>query len=717
MYIHFKSSGRIRRLRLFCCLIVFLFTKFTIHSTNVVAIEKAQDWKKVLISELMVLQDAGNQYSASDLITDSNKQFLPNRNERPSAKLYWARIQITNQSDQDENIFFETSYWDYLQLYFIINDRITDTLNIGIQDKGYKANYGFKKGDSVMILARFKSSGHFRLEPNINLILTKSVERLSYFSFSHYMDGIILGILIGLCIYNLFLAISLQDLGYYLYTAYLIVIGLGFFSFFQFHPSHLASDFIRSYPSVAFYIKKVVDNLNSAMLILFVRQFLGTRSKYPIWDKILLLMVLFQVSQYVFNYFDIIRQSNASRIYLGSFLRYNCLIIALYDYLKGNKKVIVFIIGLFIVLIGDTNAILSYKGIDLFWFLPHVLLVDYFRGPVTFFACGALEAIVFSFALAGKYNHLQEDVAKVTLEKEQEKQTLLAAQNETLERQVKERTQELSQTIETLKATQSQLIQSEKMASLGELTAGIAHEIQNPLNFINNFSELNLDILQEVEDNPDVNLFNNSTSMLNLKKNTEKIQHHGKRIDGIVKGMLQHSRSGNTNFEMTDMNQLCDESLKLAYHAFRAKDKSFSAQYETNLDPELPPLKVNIQEMSRVMLNIMNNAFYTVSSKSKKYKLMDINGNGTFNPKVILRTTKHQKGISILIGDNGEGISEANLKKIFQPFFTTKVTGEGTGLGLSICYDIVTKGHGGEIKVQSEVEVGTEFEIFIPFRN
>jgi signal transduction histidine kinase/ligand-binding sensor domain-containing protein len=266
---------------------------------------------------------------------------------------------------------------------------------------------------------------------------------------------------------------------------------------------------------------------------------------------------------------------------------------------------------------------------------------------------------------------------------------------------------EIEKAYTKLKTTQTQLIQAEKMASLGELTAGIAHEIQNPLNFVNNFSEVNQELLQEM--NEEIGKGNMDEVKLLVKdviENEQKINHHGKRADSIVKGMLQHSRSSNGLKEPTDINSLADEYLRLSYHGLRAKDKSFNTDYKTEFDPNLPKINVIPQDIGRVLLNLINNAFYAVSERAKQ------NENG-YKPEVTLITKKLVNKIEISVKDNGNGIPEIIKDKIFQPFFTTKPTGQGTGLGLSLSYDIV-KAHGGSIKINSESGVFTEFIIQLP---
>jgi signal transduction histidine kinase/ligand-binding sensor domain-containing protein len=283
-----------------------------------------------------------------------------------------------------------------------------------------------------------------------------------------------------------------------------------------------------------------------------------------------------------------------------------------------------------------------------------------------------------------------------------------------LEHQVAKRTSELKESLDHLKSTQSQLIQSEKMASLGELTAGIAHEIQNPLNFVNNFSEVNSELISEMKEAlAKGNVDEARTLATTLEENESKIVSHGKRADAIVKGMLQHSRKSSGQKEPTDINELCDEYLRLAYHGLRAKDKSFNAKFETHLDPALPKVNVVPQEIGRVVLNLINNAFYAVNEKAKQ-------GITGYEPTVSVTTRAGSPlgaggagRLEIVVSDNGNGIPDSIKDKIFQPFFTTKPTGQGTGLGLSLSYDIV-KAHGGTLRVESVEDKGSTFTIELP---
>jgi signal transduction histidine kinase len=292
--------------------------------------------------------------------------------------------------------------------------------------------------------------------------------------------------------------------------------------------------------------------------------------------------------------------------------------------------------------------------------------------------------------------------------------------NALLHRQKKE----IENTLSQLKTTQAQLVQSEKMASLGELTAGIAHEIQNPLNFVNNFSEVNEELLAEMKDEMEKGNIDDAKAIAtNAIENQQKILFHGKRADAIVKGMLQHSRSSSGVKEPTDINALADEYLRLAYHGLRAKDKTFNATIKTDYDQSIGMINIVPQDIGRVILNLITNAFYAVSA----FGPQPPKGGSPYEPTVTLSTKliKSPTGdlgakrstvadmVEISVTDNGPGIPKSAMDKIFQPFFTTKPTGQGTGLGLSLSYDIV-KAHGGQLTVETKEGEGTTFTITLP---
>jgi two-component system NtrC family sensor kinase len=326
----------------------------------------------------------------------------------------------------------------------------------------------------------------------------------------------------------------------------------------------------------------------------------------------------------------------------------------------------------------------------------------------------ALAWLVVMFIIINRQNKAlkKEETARM---QEQQLRQVTEAQKGQLEVLVAERTaeitkqkEELQQAVVNLQSAQTQLIHAEKMASLGELTAGIAHEIQNPLNFVNNFSEINAELIAEMKEALQKGDVKEALEVADdIRNNQEKINHHGKRADAIVKSMLQHSRTGNNQKEPADINALADEYLRLSYHGLRAKDKAFNALMDTHFDPAAGKVDIVSQDIGRVLLNLFNNAFYAVAERKKK-------GEEGYEPTVTVTTKRVDRKVRITIRDNGTGIAQAVRDKIFQPFFTTKPTGQGTGLGLSLSFDIITKGHGGTIRLDTRENEFTQFEIQLP---
>jgi two-component system, NtrC family, sensor kinase len=348
-------------------------------------------------------------------------------------------------------------------------------------------------------------------------------------------------------------------------------------------------------------------------------------------------------------------------------------------------------------------------GILIIWF---GILMSLSTLPYTFWKAksapiaSVAEIIVFTLALSYKVNLLKkqrEEAIHEQLALAQQNQQLTEQQNATLEEMVEERTREL-------RASQALLVQKEKLASLGELTAGIAHEIQNPLNFVNNFSEVSTELMEELKEEALAGRTDDVLAIAgDLTHNLTMITHHGKRADAIVRGMLEHSRVGGGERQPTDLNQLAEEYLRLAYQGKRAKDATFDCKLETSLAADLPLLSVVPQDLGRVLLNLYNNALYAVQQKS-------LTSDAAYEPTVWVSTRLSQGSVTIEVRDNGTGIPEGVQAKIFQPFFTTKPTGEGTGLGLSLSYDIITKAHGGQFFVESQEGYGTTFLIQLPHR-
>jgi len=363
-------------------------------------------------------------------------------------------------------------------------------------------------------------------------------------------------------------------------------------------------------------------------------------------------------------------------------------------------------------------AILSFLT-DVFklWGAERFKLID------TYLDIAIIFSIVWMIAMVLVSRKQQKALRKEhqkTLEEEEQK-LWMAARKAELEKIVAERTLELrlqkeqvENTLAELKSTQTQLIHTEKMASLGELTAGIAHEIQNPLNFVNNFSEINTELIDEMKNELIAGNSKEAVAIAeNIKENQQKITYHGERADAIVKGMLQHSRKSTGQKELTDINALADEYARLSYHGLRAKDKTFNATIQTNFDESAGSINVIPQDIGRVLLNLLNNALYAVNEKKKLKDDAGIIDGEQYEPTVAVSTRKLPGSVEISVKDNGNGIPKQVMDKIYQPFFTTKPTGQGTGLGLSLSYDII-KSHGGEIEVKTQEGKCTEFIIQLP---
>ena len=443
-------------------------------------------------------------------------------------------------------------------------------------------------------------------------------------------------------------------------------------------------------------------SLESILVIIIcsvLRKKMQTKKQWPKWDRLLILGIACAISLIVLNI--IFRSYSQLIMWLGHLLIFTIL------YLVFSKKefhftkpfIYAFLPMIIVSFVGSVTELVNRKFYNE-W--------DNYFDIGLFFA--QLLGLIMWLITRKQMKALEKERLKLEeIERENKITEKIRAQ---LEIEVADRTaalllqkEELEQTLSELKSTQALLIQSEKMASLGELTAGIAHEIQNPLNFVNNFSEVNTELIDEMNEELNKGDMNEAKAIAaDIKQNLEKINHHGKRADAIVKGMLQHSRStSNVSKEPTDINALADEYLRLAYHGLRAKDKSFNATMKTDFDETIGNINIIPQDIGRVILNLITNAFYAVDEKNKS-------GIADYQPTVSVSTKKLGNTIEIKVEDNGNGIPQRILDKIFQPFFTTKPTGQGTGLGLSLSYDIV-KAHGGELRVETREGEGSAFII------
>ncbi|HVV56359.1 MAG TPA: ATP-binding protein [Mucilaginibacter sp.] len=530
---------------------------------------------------------------------------------------------------------------------------------------------------------------------------------------------LLLAFLVNLLFYN-----TVRERVYLYFSLFLLFLGLYYFI----SVANIAV--FAEYPYLAHYLYAWVLAGEFFMLMHFVRHFLSVKTRFPRWDKFLVVLsyviiiawltIYYLPPSLSYNTFLIINLSCNLVVY--TYMPF-ILVTALMRIRGSQGQVRLGIYALLPQLLwwsvvytsGFTFSTLHY----LFQIpIPHIVQWTLVWSTLAEFLFFAWLVIIFSWILFKRFRDTQQRLAQLSFEKEMERARLIEEQKIELEQQVEARTAELKKSLTDLKATQAQLIQSEKMASLGELTAGIAHEIQNPLNFVNNFAEVNTEMLEELkaeslkpkaerDEQLEIELIND------LIDNEQKITHHGKRADAIVKGMLQHSRAGSDVKEPTDISKLADEYLRLSYHGLRAKDKSFNAEMVTHFDEDLPKVNIVPQDIGRVLLNLFNNAFYAVHQKAKTAE-------PDYKPTVTVTTAPLPpeggvtRGIIISVRDNGPGIPDAIKEKIMQPFFTTKPTGEGTGLGLSLSYEIVVKGHGGKIEINSREGEYTEFVVSLP---
>ena len=541
----------------------------------------------------------------------------------------------------------------------------------------------------------------------------------NYNRTSDWLGLILTGMFFLAGIFNLLLFFSVRRKTYLYFSIFSLCATLSYGAHYNNGMEHVGT--------LSWQVLVIIATLWAFFLFQFVRNYLQVSKYYPRWDKWLSVSgVLLSGEVIVRVLFAIVEQSTLlynnflSLIFVPVFIIFwaSFTITIFIFLLKQSRKSSMFLIGILPFTLDILAQLVLMIGA-----LFNVSLRSVYSNSNNFFGylngvCLLWTAVVISWDLFKQYAFQEKRIAQEKLEKEKlarekeiQKSELIARQKIELEKQVLERTSELKQSLEELKSTQSQLIQSEKMASLGELTAGIAHEIQNPLNFVNNFSEVNQEMIDELKNE----LATGNLQLANeiaddIKSNEEKINHHGKRADAIVKSMLEHSRQSSGKKEPTDINALCDEYLRLSYHGLRAKDKSFNAAIKTDFDESIGKINIVAQDIGRVLLNLINNAFYAVS---KRQEAEGKRQEAEYEPTVSVTAKRSENSVIIAVSDNGNGIPDSIKDKIFQPFFTTKPTGSGTGLGLSLSYDIV-KAHGGEIKVIGREGEGSKFIIELP---
>ncbi|WP_460672136.1 sensor histidine kinase [Larkinella ripae] len=737
-----KPNTRFSLVILLCSLFIFHFLTLATSGfaqqswPPVFEIKTDSGFFKLDTTFFQVLEDPTGNFTFEQVQRSPNFRFDSYLNRNRKAHVYWLRMRVRNSLDHDAKLFlceFEAAYFDlYAQdsggrWQHQRTGQLVPRSELPVHNgdvERYRLSFQLKPGEQVTLYQRSENPLWWQPLTYLSPQLQTEEHRIHsvYKSFrvdreweDYYFEGIMIGILLLAVSYNLYIFVSVRD-RVYLYFAICL-----FFFIFERNGFNLQLALFPEYPyqfkltSIFFFIVFYFFFIQS------IRKFIQLVPALPRLNNAITFFLILTALANGLQFF----------MYRLPFLSPSFVVLSIEILIR--VVYVLLAIGMLNMLrrgsLDARFALMATTPLFLFWLytLSTHLLGYFFNIKVPTWqwynfgyiesACFAWLIIVFSGALLNRYNLVRKRVAQQAIEKEQlekereiERNRIIASQNERLEQQVKERTAQLQTSLENLKATQDQLIQKEKLASLGELTAGIAHEIQNPLNFVNNFSEVSAELIGELEDEqqkPDRDAGLEKELLGDLKQNLQKISHHGGRASQIVRSMLAHSRSSSGERQPTNLNGLCDEYLRLAYHGLRAKDNTFNCEMITDFDPAVGLINLVPQEIGRVLLNLFNNAFYTVQEKQKTAA-------EAYKPVVTVRTKVIGRQVEIRVIDNGMGISEAVKAKLFQPFFTTKPTGEGTGLGLSMSYDIVTKGHGGTLTVDSRPGQGSAFIAVLP---
>ncbi|RAJ97543.1 phospho-acceptor domain-containing protein [Larkinella arboricola] len=687
-------------------------------------------------AHFQVLEDRAGNLTFEQVQRSSAFRFDSHYNPTRQTHVCWLRMQIKNGLDHDMKLYlceFKATYFD---LYTQASDgrwhhqrtgELIPRSQLPVHNGGteqYRLFLPLRPGEQITLYQRSENPFWYPFLTNLTPELQTEENRIhsTYTAFrvnqqwkEYFFEGIMIGMLFLAVCYNLYIYFSIKDKVYLYFAICLLFFNLDRNGF------NLQLALFPEQP----YLYKSLQNFFFLVFYTFfiqaIRNFIQPTPDLSHLNRAITFFLVLLALTNVLQFF----------MYRFSFVS-PVITIAVLEIVIRVIYVLLAISMVKMIRHGSLDArfaLLATAPLFTFWLftLATHLVFRLFSINLTNWgwynfgyyesACFAWLIVFFSGALLNRYNLARKRVAQQAIEKEQlekeremERSRIIASQNERLEQQVKERTSQLQTSLENLRATQDQLVQKEKLASLGELTAGIAHEIQNPLNFVNNFSEVSTELLTELEEEqqkPERDPELEKELLGDLKLNLQKISHHGNRASHIVQSMLAHSRNSTGERQASNLNQLCDEYLRLAYHGLRAKDNTFNCELVTDLDPNPVLVRIIPQEIGRVLLNLFNNAFYTVQEKQKRTA-------EPYQPAVTVATRFTDRQVEIRVIDNGMGMTDAVKAKLFQPFFTTKPTGEGTGLGLSLSYDIVTKSHGGSLTVESQPGQGSAFILVLP---
>lgn len=645
----------------------------------------------------------------------TNKLFTAHKTDNIDFGLYngkiWYQFSIHNETDEPHCIEINQGFIDKIEFFSPEADGSYSKVNTGDRYKTDSRPFHYRTYLFPIELKKGETKTYyFSIETVDPLQFSVYTGTLSQFLVrsqrQDFIYGIFYGIIAVMAIFNFFIFLSIRDRSYLYYILYSISMMIAFAYLNGYAQLFLWPD----HPEIN-NITGVIMCLPAILALYFSRHFLLLRDHAPALDKTVGLLALGFALIAVLNISGVSEIIPALILIMTSISGLVLIGTAVYVYRKGYTPAKYFLAGWGLLLSGI--ILYTLKNLSL---IPYNAWTDH-----TMQIGSAFEMIMFSLALAGKISYYKKEKTEAQsklIEFLQEKKEFIKTQNIQLEAKVKERTSELESTNAELETTllslrrmQDQLIHAEKMSSLGQLTAGIAHEIQNPLNFVKNFSEMSLEIIEELKDVPEAD---REAILEGLKKNLDRIHYHGLRADSIVKNMLVHSRLYPSEREQIDLNKLAEQFLQVTYQNFKAKDLSFNCLIRFEFDPLLPPVEGVPQDIGRVLLNLYNNALYSCHEHAKNH-----NGNlPLYKPEIIV-STRFSNGNAILkIQDNGCGVAPSIRYKIFQPFFTTKPPGAGSGLGLFISYDVI-RAHGGEIQLEDNDSKGATFSVLLPtlFRN
>jgi signal transduction histidine kinase len=693
------------------------------------------------------MPDSVGKWSINDMDLPSVDQLFHPASEgtmliTQSVKAYWIRFRMSNPTDRDLSIGFK-SQTAFSKIYVKSIEGKWLTMDNGLATAWHKLDgfkllkfvpFVIKPHEEIAVIEQVRISFFYSLRPSLEYMPLKYLSVIFGYSDqvvksdyveneTHYFTGIhdsvLFGFLVFVALFNFFFFLIVKEKMYLFFALFTLSLGLGRLND-GFELYHL---FFREEPKAYAWISNFVYFPALFFLTYFVRNFLNTKKYYPRLDKFLyyfnFVTLCIELGFVALNSFLAYRQVFTVACYLSAvWILYVSNLITIFLFFKSKtRQFVLYGLGIapaFTLWSLSLNVQILYDWLGELYGIQRPGIVLWLAREWDLIETICITCVVLSFCwiLLHQFSELRKEIVQKELEKEMERNKLIAQQKVELEIQVQDRTADLKRSFENLRSTQAQLIQSEKMASLGELTAGIAHEIQNPLNFVNNFSDVNAELINELKAEMTKPKERRSESreaeiIDGIMQNIGKIAVHGKRAESIVKAMLQHSRKISGQKEASDINALTHEYLRLAYHGFRAKDQSFNVSRQTDFDANLGKIDIIPQEIGRVILNLLNNAFYAVSDRKR-------HETGAYEPTVSVLTRKLDAVVEIIIKDNGNGIPQKNLNKIFQPFFTTKAAGEGTGLGLSLSYDIV-KAHGGAITVETREGFGTTMIVELPF--